>query len=377
LKILLTNFHDGDGGGHTTYLAQLAAGLAGRHQVYVAAPSTSRLYAEAEGIPGVTALAQSFPNGLDRITERAVARNLLASRLDEHSFDVIHVNGSADHRLSLSALRRSRRRRPAIVFTKHNSKPMKGIGHAWRARHGTDGVIAVCEHTRQQLLRSPYRALPVSVVHNGVNTQHFAPWPSEPASSARAAWAGEHQLLLGSVAGTAEYKGWFDLAKALALLPAEQRAQIRVVIAGTPPSAKRLDELQAMSVSECFHFPGLMQDVRSVVAASDAGFVLSHDVETISFACREMMSMGKAVMVTNYAGLPENITHDVNGWIVPVQGHQEIARTLSDMLANRERLPQMGAAARDRAVTMFGVQQFIDQTEATYLHLVASLAKAG
>lgn len=173
-----------------------------------------------------------------------------------------------------------------------------------------------------------------------------------------------------------EYKGWFELGRALAALSAEQRDQIRVVIAGKPPGEQRLDDLRAMSVAGCFHFPGLLQDVRVVAAAIDAGFVLSHDVETISFACREMMSMGKAVMVTDYAGLPENITHNVNGWVVPVRGHNEIARILAEMLAHRERLPQMGITARAHAVTAFGVQQFIDQTEATYIHLVASLASS-
>jgi broad specificity polyphosphatase/5'/3'-nucleotidase SurE len=38
MKILYTNFHAGDGGGHTTYILTLAAALAERHHVTVAAP---------------------------------------------------------------------------------------------------------------------------------------------------------------------------------------------------------------------------------------------------------------------------------------------------------------------------------------------------
>jgi glycosyltransferase involved in cell wall biosynthesis len=374
MKILLTNFHDGDGGGHTTYLTQLAAGLSGRHDVHVAAPAPSRLLREAQEIPGVTTWAQSFPNGLDRIVERERAKSALSARISEHAYDVIHVNGSADHRLTLAALSRVQRKRTAVVFTKHNSKSLQGIGNAWRARHGTDGVIAVCEHTRRQLQHSPYRKLPLYAVHNGVNTRHFVPWTNDAARSVREAWADEQQLLLGSIAGTAEYKGWFDLAQALALLSPERRDQVRVVIAGTPPTQKRLDQLQALSVAHCFHFPGLLRDVRGIAAAIDAGFVLSHDVETISFACREMMSMGKPVMVTDYAGLPENINHGQDGWIVPVHGHGEMARVLEDMLADRSRLSAMGTAARARAVNDFDIQQFIDKTEAVYLDLVDGTA---
>ncbi|HWT16673.1 MAG TPA: glycosyltransferase family 1 protein, partial [Patescibacteria group bacterium] len=43
MRILLTNFHETDGGGHTTYVLSLAGGLATRHEVTVAAPPGSRL----------------------------------------------------------------------------------------------------------------------------------------------------------------------------------------------------------------------------------------------------------------------------------------------------------------------------------------------
>ncbi len=43
MKILYTNFHYGDGGGHTTYIVSLARALHGQHTLHVAAPADSRL----------------------------------------------------------------------------------------------------------------------------------------------------------------------------------------------------------------------------------------------------------------------------------------------------------------------------------------------
>ena len=43
MKILYTNFHSGDGGGHTTYLVSLARALSSRHQLFMAAPADSRV----------------------------------------------------------------------------------------------------------------------------------------------------------------------------------------------------------------------------------------------------------------------------------------------------------------------------------------------
>jgi glycosyltransferase involved in cell wall biosynthesis len=110
-------------------------------------------------------------------------------------------------------------------------------------------------------------------------------------------------------------------------------------------------------------------DVRPVVAALDAGFVLSHDVETISFACREMMAMGKPVLLTDYAGLPENVAPGREGWVVPVRDQAALAQALQRMLEQRERLPTMGAAARARAVAEFGMGAFIAKTEGIYRRL--------
>jgi glycosyltransferase involved in cell wall biosynthesis len=371
VKILYTNFHGGDGGGHTTYLVSLARGLASRHEIHVAAPSGSRLNREARELSDVHVLDQPYPNGLGRLPARWRARRQLAAYLREHRFDVVHVNGSADHRLVMAALR-GMRPRPAIVLTKHNSKPMTGIGHAWRSRFGTDQVIAVCEFVRRQVQASVYARCRVATVFNGVDIERFSPRAADPAQ--RAGWlepgAETRPLLIGSNAGTAHYKGWMDLVEALALLVPDQRARVRVLLAGGKPKAGDLARIEALGVGAQLHFTGRLDDVRPMVAALDAGFVLSWDVETISFACREMMAMGKPVLVSDYAGLPENIRMGEDGWVVPARDREAIADALRRLLDERDALPAMGRAARMHAEAEFGMQRFVDATEAVYAALV-------
>jgi glycosyltransferase involved in cell wall biosynthesis len=369
MKLLFTNFHDGDGGGHTTYLAALAGALAQRHQVHVAAPAGSRLLREAGKLPGVTVFPQAFPNGLAHVLARQRALRELAGYIARHAFDIVHVNGSADHRLVTAALH-GLARRPRIVLTKHNSKPVGGIGHALRARH-TDQVIAVSAYTRDQLSRTVYARRRLDIVRNGIDVDRFAPWSAAAAQHERRRWAGDAALLLGSTAGTAPYKGWMDLVEALALLPAWQRVQVHVLLAGKPPAQAQRERIDQLGLAGQLHFAGLLDDVRPVIAAIDAGFVLSYDVETISFACREMMAMAKPVLLTDYAGLPENITVGRDGWLVPVRDPPAIAKILQHMLAHREELPAMGEAARARAVEDFGIERFVTSTEAVYAGLLA------
>ena len=372
LKLLFTNFHDDDGGGHTTYVLTLAKALAARHQVYVAAPPSSRLHQETTVLPGVHAWAQPFPNGLNKLAARRRARKRLAALLREHDFDLVHVAGSADHRLVIAAMH-GLARRPRIVLTKHNSKPMTGIGHWWRARRGTDAVIAVSDYTYRALLASSYRHCLLATVHNGVDIEHYSPWPAAAASEQRQRWVGDQPvLLLGSNAGTANYKGWMDLVEALALLPPEQRVQVHLLIAGKPPQAVLHQRITELGLTGQVHFPGLLADVRPAVAAIDAGFVLSWDVETISFACREMMAMGKPVLVSEYAGLPENIRLDADGWLVPPRDPAAMAQMLQRLLQQRGGLSNMGAAARQHAEEAFGLPRFVEHTEAVYNTLLGT-----
>lgn len=368
MKLLLTNFHDGDGGGHTTYLLALARGLRARHEIHLALPPSSRAFREAQALDGVRAHAQPFPNGLKQWAAQRAARKTLRALLERERFDLVHVNGSADHRLVMSALR-GMNPRPKLVWTKHNSKPVRGLGHWWRARR-TDLAIAVSEATRRELLATSYaRCAPVTV-RNGIDTAHFAPMPADAIAEARARWLGDAAsnapLLLGSNAGTAEYKGWMDLIEALATLPDAERAKLHVLLCGKPPSEASRARIDALGLTTQVHFAGMLSDVRPAIAAIDVGFVLSYGVETISFACREMMAMGKPILVSDYAGLPENIDPGVDGWVVKTRDIAAIAQALRTILERSASLPSMGEAAREKAVREFDLSHFVDGTDAAY-----------
>ncbi len=370
MKILYTNFHDGDGGGHTTYLIALARGLRERYEVHLALPPSSRAYREAQALNGVHVHAQPFPNGLKHMTARRAALKQLRALMQSERFDIVHVNGSADHRLVLSALH-GLTPRPKLVWTKHNSKPVGGLGHWWRARR-TDLAIAVSDATRRELLATPYARCAPTTVRNGIDITHFAPASADIHDAERTRWLGdiahttERPLLLGSNAGTADYKGWMDLVEAMATLPAALRTQIHVLLCGKPPSDAQRARIEALGLTSHVHFTGMLSDVRPAIAAIDAGFVLSYAVETISFACREMMAMGKPVLVSDYAGLPENIAPGVDGWVVKTRDIAAIAQTLLIMLADPGALTVMGHHARAHAERDFGLDRFIASTEAAY-----------
>ncbi|HCW20633.1 glycosyltransferase family 4 protein [Achromobacter sp.] len=367
MKILYTNFHQGDGGGHTTYVMSLARMLRQRAQITVAAPRSSRLLAEADALPGVQSIDLEFKG---RPFQQLTALRRLRALLRKEQFDVIHVNGSADHRLCMLATMGMGAKRPFIVLTQHTDRTANSLGVRMRAKWGTNRVICVCGHTFRRMKDSVFRDEDLRVVHNGVDTTQFRPASARDAEQARAALlpaAMRRRLVIGSNAGTASYKNWLDMVAAVSLLPDPLRDQVVVLIAGKEPDDGQRQRVAELGMTHQVVFTGLLEDVRPFLSALDVGFVLSSRLETISFACREMMAAGKPVIVSKVGGLTENVTDGRNGWVVPPGSVSSVFKTLVEILQNRSLVTQMGIDARNTAQREFSLAQFVGRTEEVYL----------
>jgi glycosyltransferase involved in cell wall biosynthesis len=364
MKILFTNFHPGIGGGHVTYIESLLLGLKATHSLFVACPATSRLFIRASEIVGIQAIDMSFTT---RPSSWFAARSALRELLLKEKFDVIHVNGSSDHKqvmLALIGLGCS----PRVVFTKHNGRGVSSFGHHLRARFSTDHVIAVSDYVKGLLLNSPYQRRHISTIKHGVDTQYFSPVSQVEKARLRSQFFErdvQDKIILGSASGTHEAKGWLDLVHALSLLAPEQRKRFHIAVIGEQPDQLLLAQAAAHGVCAQLSFMGVVEDVRSVLAACDLGFVLSYH-EALSYACREKMALGLPVLVTRVGGLPENVSDGCEGWIVPARSPESIKDVLLNILSNPSRLSVMGPQARVRAERDFNLNNFIESTMAVY-----------
>src|SRR5438445_13020840 len=137
MRVLFSNFHRGNGGGHDTYVTSLLTGLGSQNEVTVAAPLSSRLYRLAGALAGVRREAVEYsPRGFGCLR----AFWTLWRLLNLTRFDIVHVNGSADHKL-IMLVRLMSLCRPRIVYTKHNDHRNRSFGNWLRARLGTDHTI--------------------------------------------------------------------------------------------------------------------------------------------------------------------------------------------------------------------------------------------
>ena len=375
MKILYTNFHTGDGGGHTTYILNLAEALRGRHRVTIAAPRSSRLYLSAGQMPDVDVIALDFRNTLTSMvnTGRALRRLIKLN-----GFDIVHVNGSADHRIAMLATTGIGKSRPCIVYTKHNDLPAKSVTTWLKGTLGTDAVISVSAYTRNRLAKTVYGRKANWVVRHGIDLGRFVPMRTAAVDRIRGhllPGIPEDALVVGSIAGMDDNKGWMDMVTAVATLPDALRKRVRIVLAGQLPGATQLSRVAALGMAAQVIYTGMLRDVRPAVAVMDVGFVLSQR-EALSFACREMMAMGKPVIVSDTGGLPENVTPGEDGWVVPLGGCGYIAQILALLLGNRCEVKRAGAAARAKSEAQFSLQSFADSTEEVYVECLARVSRS-
>jgi glycosyltransferase involved in cell wall biosynthesis len=367
MNILYTNFHGEYGGGQDTYVRDLAAEMSLRHRVTVASPRDSRLSRLLKASPRVAIFDMEFKPRWNRLPQEIFRlRKLIAAE----RFDVIHVNGSADHRQVMLALLGCRHR-PAVVFTKHNTYRADSLGNLLRARLATTHTIAVSDYVASLLaLQSPYGN--VSVVKHGVRLPPAARLDRHEIRQRKAVLfgsAGAEAIVLGSSAGTAPEKGWMDLIAALGRLPDALRDRFRVLLVGAEPSAAQREQIAAHGMASRIAFTGRIDDPRDLFPLIDVSFVLSYQ-ESLSYACREAMSLGCPAIVTRVGGLPENVEPGVDGWIVPPHAPEAIETVLRAIASNPALIQSMGRSALLKGSREFGFQRFIDATASVYSHSI-------
>ena len=365
MKILFTNFHKRNGGGHVTYILDLLRQFAD-HDCWLATPGTSRLFRYAQTLDRVTVRDQAFNSRIGKLIPEV---RRLRQLIRQEQFDIIHVNASADHRhVMLACLGLPRRQRPCIVFTKHNDHSVHTVGHRLRAWLATDAVIAVSHYVAGLFADSAYASFPIHVIHHGIDVQHFAPATRAERSAARQRLLGvddPQQIVFGSTGGTDFEKGWLELVYAIAGLPDALRKRCRIIVAGDPPPDDIIQSVKGLQMQDQVIFPGLLDDARPVLAASDLGFVLSHR-EALSYAARESMACGLPTIVSDAGGLPENLEHGVSGWITPVQDVTALRALLAQILPDEATRATVAQHTRQRAEVLFNLSVFANNTMNVY-----------
>lgn len=367
MNILYTNFHPGNGGGHTTYLTYVFNGMNifDDLNTYIAVPKKSKLNKDLKQIYPEKVFDIDFPGKPKEIINIIKNVRVLSKIVRENNIDVIHVNGTPDHKVVMLC-KWAYSFNFKIIRTKHDITPIK---KKWIARkiYGkyTDRLIVVSKKQYDQI-ENQSTLNKTSLIRNGVDIERFTPRPRSEEIINKFNIR-SNDLVFVSIAGTILRKGWQYLVDAVSLLDEPNREKVKILIAGhKPPKEVVKKYVDDKNMEKNVIFTGMLEDVRELVSVADVGFVLSKEIETISFACREMMAMGKPMLVSNSGGLPENINIDIDGWVVTAGDINDIYKTLDKMFELD--LEKMSIQANLKAKKEFSLEEFLSKTRSVYMN---------
>jgi glycosyltransferase involved in cell wall biosynthesis len=127
------------------------------------------------------------------------------------------------------------------------------------------------------------------------------------------------------------------------------------LVVGDGPMESGLHKLAAsLGIEDAVRFLGLRDDIGDLLAATDVCVVTSPR-EGLANSLVEAMSVGVPVISTDYTGVEEVVSDDVEGFVVPRDDAEAMAARVVLLLADDSLRKRMGAAGIKRVAKQFGL----------------------
>ena len=217
-------------------------------------------------------------------------------------------------------------------------------------------VVALSEEWRERLLKICPTAR-VEVLHNAVTIPDVTLVPSRQAA------AQPTLLFLGHLLPD---KGVFDLVKAFAAV-ARRAPDLRLVLGGVGQVAAVSELATQLGVRTRLEVPGwLGPEAKSAALAASTIFLLPSYHEGMPMALLEAMSWGRPVIATPVGGIPQIVTHEVNGLLIPPADVAALTTAIERLLQDLALRIRLGNAARTTIVSGFSLEDAMRKLDNIY-----------
>lgn len=241
---------------------------------------------------------------------------------------------------------------PPYSFTAHGADEADNAPYLALTRKiaGAKFVVGVSAYTRSQLLRqaAPEDWDKVRIVHCGIDEAFFAGARSDPPAE-------PVFLSIGRFSGE---KGHLILLEAFAQL-AESLPAARLVLAGDGDLRPAIEaRIRALGLGDRVRITGWISSaqVREELLAART-LVQPSFQEGLPVVIMEAMALGRPVISTYVAGIPELVLPGENGWLVPAGQIEPLAAAMAEAAAvPPEAMAAMSAAARERSRARHGAE---------------------
>jgi glycosyltransferase involved in cell wall biosynthesis len=188
----------------------------------------------------------------------------------------------------------------------------------------------------------------------------------------------EYPLRLIYIGRLDREKGLYETLQAMRLA-SELGVDARLTVGGGGAEEARLKRYaQALGLSSkvCFVGPVFGEDKVRLLAGADV-MVLPSYSEGLPYALLEAMAGGVPVIATPVGAIPDVVTHDIHGFLVPVRDAKAIAEALAVLSGDRERISWMSRACRRRIRAAYSIDRVAAEFATHYAQLADGFVVAG
>lgn len=301
---------------------------------------------------------------------KLLARVLPADRpLIVHAH-LFHANIAA--RLAAGYLPRDRQRGVAVLGTVQVVERRFRPWQFWLDRVTAANCRAeVCVSKAVARFQQERTGLPESffpVIESGIDLSRYFPDERSAPMTERAGTP--HVLSVGRLNVQKDYP---TLLRAWMLV--EKRVPgATLTIAGDGPERGRLEALRGSLGLAAVTFAGFNNDVAGLMRSADV-YVQSSAWEGFGLTVAEAMATGLPTVVTDVDSLPELVTHERTGLVVPKGNPQAMADALVGLLTDGGWgwARTLGHAAREEAARRFSVDRMVDDYAGLYRDILRDL----
>jgi glycosyltransferase involved in cell wall biosynthesis len=244
----------------------------------------------------------------------------------------------------------------------------------WGMRNAR-AIFAVSDYIRASLIDMGITAHKIYTIHNAVDAEYFDPaLPLPTAISIREQFGIPRNAQLAGIAARMNpWKGQYELIGAVSRLRASYPGLHVMILGANVPEMRAEFEKRAREggIADRIHFGGFQNDVRPFLHEFDL-FVHPSYGEPFGLSIVEAMAMRRPVIACGTGGVPEIITHGVDGWLVEERSIDAVATAMNTLLQDDDLCRRIGDRARETVRGRFSPRQQCATVAQRYAGLIAT-----
>jgi len=334
LRILHTNMLRGWGGQSNRILTEAVGTARAGHEVAFAVPEISPLHRKGQEA-GLTCFEGYEFRPPAQLWHFVPDLKRFMADIRRFKPDIIHLHGSQDTWLAMTARRLMRGRFPLTIRTKHNTWVWKPHTLNKSLYQAIDAYVSISIYTDRQIASFPgLGRKPRMLIRSVPDIPRF----DQQTTSIRHEWPQitPDMFVWGVTCRLRREKALDVLLKAFAEVR-KQRPHAHLISAGDGSERANL-EAQARLLNlgpEALTFLGFRKDIPAILKSIDA-YVLPSREEGLGTSILEALTAGLPVVSTNTGGIPDSVRHEETGLLVEPENPDALAAAMVRLMDDRE-----------------------------------------